>query len=103
MLIMLYVNLARLAAKVGDPLGGLILGRVSVAGCCTSFSGIVLLNSSISGGGAFMCGVVLQSSFLGDGTVSGGLAEGAATFGGFVRWLENDDEIGDLASYLEAS
>ena len=95
-----YVNLARLDAEVGDPLGGSALGRVSTTGCCTSSSGIVLLDSSIGGGGDFVCRVVLQSGFLVGGAVSGGCVEGAATFGGIVHWL--DDGIGGLASCLEA-
>lgn len=51
-----YVDLVRLAVGVGDPLGGSTLSRVSTAGCCTSCTGVVHLDSLIGNGGVFMCG-----------------------------------------------
>ncbi|KAK9934727.1 hypothetical protein M0R45_021861 [Rubus argutus] len=100
-----YVDLVQLAARVGNPLGGSTLSRVSTTGCCTSCTGVVHLDSPIGDGGVFVCGVLLQLGFVGfvgGGTDSGGFAEGAPTFGGIVRWLDDDDDVGGLASYLEA-
>ncbi|KAK9944332.1 hypothetical protein M0R45_009905 [Rubus argutus] len=92
-------DLARLVAGVGDPLGGLTHGTDLTVGCGSFDTEIVLLNSLISDDGVFMCGLPLQSVFV--GIVGGGVDSGGFDDG--VLWLDKVDGVNGLASCLEAS